>query len=237
MSAAAGAPAPDDAFALWTAVALPAGAVLFRKGDPGDAFYTVVEGEIDIFTEDGVRLERLVAGDHFGELSLLAGGFRHATATCATAVRLRRLDRATFLANIGRDGPLTEMTIQMLGARMTRTSAYLDYVTAWARLVTDGQYEMARTSILADAAARADGNIGSFIRSFVEMVDAIQDRERDLKRQLQDLRIEFDRASHAQEVAQITASDFFQSLQGNAERIRARMRSGKGGEGEDGTGD
>ena len=213
-----------DTFALWTTVELPAGDALFRKGDPGDAFYTVVEGEIDIFTEDGVRLERLVAGDHFGELALLAGGFRHATASCVTAVRLRRLDRATFLANIGRDGPLTDMTIQMLGARMTRTSAYLDYVTAWARLVTDGQYEVARTSILADAAARADGNIGSFIRSFVEMVDAIQDRERDLKRRLQDLQIEFDRASHAREVTQITTSDFFQSLQGNAERIRARMR-------------
>ena len=56
------------------------------------------------------------------------------------------------------------------------------------------------------------------------LVDAIQDRERDLKRRLQDLQIEFDRASHAREVTQITTSDFFQSLQGNAERIRARMR-------------
>lgn len=217
--------AADDAFALWTDVELPAGAAVFHKGDVGDAFYSVVEGEVDIFTEDGVRLERLVAGDHFGELALLAGGFRHATARCATATRLRRLDRATFLDHIGRDGPLTEVTIQMLGARMTRTSAYLDYVTTWARLVTEGQYEIARTSILADAAARADGNIGRFIRSFVQMVDAVQDREHTLMRQLQDLRIEFDRAVHAQEVGKITASDFFQTLQGNAARIRARMHA------------
>lgn len=219
----------DDAFARWTHLALPAGAVLFRKGDPGDAFFSVLDGEIDILTEDGVRLERLVAGDHFGELALLAGGHRHATARCVTAVRLRRLDRATFLSHLGHDGPLTEMTIQMLGARMTRTSAYLDYVTTWARLVTDGQYETARTSMLADAASRADGNIGRFIRSFVEMVDAVQDRERALRRQLQDLRIEFDRARHAQEVGKITGSDFFVALQGNAARIRARMHGAEGG--------
>lgn len=213
----------------WTTIDLPAGAEVFHRGDVGDAFYTVVTGEVDIVAADNVRLERLGPGDAFGELALLGAGTRKATAVCATDTRLRRLERATFLTHVGHDPALTEMTIAMLGTRMQRTSAYLDYVTTWARLVTEGRYDTARGLIQADASTHADGNITGFIQSFVEMLEAVQQREHQLLRDLQELRIEFDRTRREQEVAEITETDFFRSLQQNAERMRRRMK-GAGGE-------
>src|SRR3954447_14094405 len=74
------------------------GEKIFQRGDPGDRLYLVVEGEVEITLpaeRDGnpIVLKRLTAGDHFGELALLDGGARTASASAATAVRLLGLSR------------------------------------------------------------------------------------------------------------------------------------------------
>src|SRR5207237_10737867 len=58
---------------------------IFRRGDPGDALFVVKTGEVEISvqTDSGetLVLEHAKPGDFFGEVSLLDGGARTATAT------------------------------------------------------------------------------------------------------------------------------------------------------------
>ena len=50
-------------------------------------------------------------------------------------------------------------------------------------------------------------------------------RERKLKQQIQQLRIEIDEVKRKQQVSEIIETDFFQDLQDKARRIRRRSRS------------
>lgn len=61
------------------AVAYPAGTVIFKEGDAGDAMYVVKSGEIAIEV-GGKQIETLKAGDILGEMALLANESRSATA-------------------------------------------------------------------------------------------------------------------------------------------------------------
>ena len=48
--------------------------VLFRENDPGDSFYIILAGSVEVFSEKANKyLTTLHAGDFFGELSLLMG--------------------------------------------------------------------------------------------------------------------------------------------------------------------
>ncbi len=58
------------------------GDVIFRKNDYTNSFMTIVEGDVDIETDDG-KLIRLSQGQFFGEMSLLSGRRRAATVRAA----------------------------------------------------------------------------------------------------------------------------------------------------------
>ncbi|MBS1152834.1 MAG: Crp/Fnr family transcriptional regulator [Myxococcaceae bacterium] len=78
-------------------VDLPAGATVFKRGDPGDSIFIVASGEVEIFVLDttGQRIvfETAKAGDFFGELSLLDGDPRSASAVAIQDTRALRIDR------------------------------------------------------------------------------------------------------------------------------------------------
>jgi voltage-gated potassium channel len=70
-----------------------AGAAIVRRGQPGDAMYFVVEGEVEIQIDPPVRLG---AGSFFGEIALVTGAPRSATVTAVRATTLLALDLADF---------------------------------------------------------------------------------------------------------------------------------------------
>ncbi len=79
----------------------PAGTELVRQGEPGDKFYMVRRGEVDIFKEEagGRRLLRTMGvGEFFGERALLTGEPRSATCVARTNVELYSLGKAEFQA-------------------------------------------------------------------------------------------------------------------------------------------
>jgi len=47
------------------------GAVIIRRGEPGDSMYVLMDGEVEVFTEDDEGLLTLGAGCYFGELSFI----------------------------------------------------------------------------------------------------------------------------------------------------------------------
>jgi cAMP-dependent protein kinase regulator len=81
-----------------------AGEVLIRQGEPGDAFYAIGTGQVDV-VRDGSPVTMLGPGDHFGEVALLTDEPRNATVTAHTAMRVFRLDRQGFIDVVARTLP------------------------------------------------------------------------------------------------------------------------------------
>ncbi len=82
-------------------VALEPDEQLFREGDPGDALYVIVEGEVAVIAEGPPRVEtqRLGPGAFIGEVALLTDQPRSSTVVSVTAAELLRIDRVT-LSNV-----------------------------------------------------------------------------------------------------------------------------------------
>jgi two-component system, cell cycle response regulator len=73
--------------------------------------------------------------------------------------------------------------------------------------------------------ARRSDELGQLALVFQEMARQVYARERQLKQQVQQLRIEIDHVRKAREVADITESDYFQQLLGKADELRKRGRA------------
>jgi DNA-binding response OmpR family regulator len=73
--------------------------------------------------------------------------------------------------------------------------------------------------ILTNVALRAD-ELGQLARIFLRMALEIQTREHHLKQQIQELRIEIDEVKKAQQIADITETDYFQELRDKAKALR-----------------
>ena len=75
---------------------VPAGTVVIRQGDPGDLFYAIADGEVEV-VRDGTRVAVLGRGDGFGELALLLDRPRNATVHTLTDSRLYTLSPDEFI--------------------------------------------------------------------------------------------------------------------------------------------
>jgi two-component system, cell cycle response regulator len=101
--------------------------------------------------------------------------------------------------------------------------AYLEHVarlTEAAAAVEAGAFDAA---LLGDVAARSDP-LGRLARVFQAMAREVQAREQRLRQQVQELTIEIDRARGAKQVAEITETEYFRSLQERAKSLRSRSR-------------
>ena len=93
------APAIEGLAASLKPVEIPAGAVLIRQGDPGDAYYVIAAGELDVY-RDGRFLRRCGRGEGVGEIALLRAVLRTATVTGHTAATVYALNREPFLTAV-----------------------------------------------------------------------------------------------------------------------------------------
>ncbi|HEX9693964.1 MAG TPA: cyclic nucleotide-binding domain-containing protein [Actinomycetota bacterium] len=73
------------------------GASVVKKGQEGDSFYVILQGEATVIGPGGTTVNRLQPGDFFGEISLLDGGARTATVTTETPMTMLELKRMEFM--------------------------------------------------------------------------------------------------------------------------------------------
>jgi zinc transporter ZupT len=131
--------------------AAPAGTVLFRKGDPADALYIIARGEVDILDEpdslshEERHIARLDAGQAFGEMALLHGGERTATARAPVDTQLLAMDKSDFDHLIKFDPQLARAVERLSHSRaLSNLSAGGPQAATWAKLATAGLDRLSR---------------------------------------------------------------------------------------------
>jgi NTE family protein/lysophospholipid hydrolase len=102
-------------------VHLSASAVLFRQGDPGEAFYVITSGKLRLSLRqpDGLvtQISDLGPGETVGEMAVLTGQPHPATVNAVEETRLLRLPKAAFdrLAQVHPD-----LITRLIGAMLPR---------------------------------------------------------------------------------------------------------------------
>lgn len=106
-----------------------AGAVLFREGDPGDALYVVVEGNVRVAVLSAGGVEATVAllgpGEFVGDLALLDGRPRSASAIAHRATKTLVVTRDDFRRWLSERPKASFALLESLSLRVRRTDEAL----------------------------------------------------------------------------------------------------------------
>jgi uncharacterized membrane protein len=105
------------------------GEVVFRADQTGGTLYIVQSGQVELSIvdddEEKLVLEMLESGDFFGELSLLDGGSRSATATATQRTDTLVLERHEFLDLMLQKPHMAQDVMVALAKRIRRTDNLL----------------------------------------------------------------------------------------------------------------
>jgi CRP-like cAMP-binding protein len=106
------------------------GEVIFHIGDPGDALFVIVDGEVKISlpseTGDEAILATLRVGDVFGELALLDGAPRSASATAIGATETVVLPRDKFRELIATEAGVRDALLASIAGELRRLTTHVE---------------------------------------------------------------------------------------------------------------
>ena len=97
---------------------LAAGEVLMREGEPGDRYYVVATGSLDV-SQDGRLLRRCGPGEGVGEIALLRRIPRTATVVATEPTEVFALESADFLAAVSGDARSAAAAERVVGERLS----------------------------------------------------------------------------------------------------------------------
>lgn len=120
----------DEILALARVRRFEAEEIIFSKGDRGDSLYAILSGRVSISTvsESGkvIILNVLQPGDVFGEIAVLDGGERTASATALEDSELIRIGRVEFIPLLQRRPLLCVRLMELLCHRLRWTSDIIE---------------------------------------------------------------------------------------------------------------
>ena len=104
--------------------------VLFIQGDPGDALHIINTGSVKIFLPSAEGEEAIIAtlraGDFFGELALLDGEPRSASATAIEATETLTLPRVAFRELLDRHPSLRDAVFASITGQLRRLTRHVE---------------------------------------------------------------------------------------------------------------
>jgi CRP/FNR family transcriptional regulator, cyclic AMP receptor protein len=102
---------------------------IYNVGDPGDSLYIVRRGRVQVFVEDdfgeNIVLGESESGEVFGEISLLDGGPRNATAVAMEPSEVCRLDRECLQELVSSHPHAALDLLTVVGRRLRATDELL----------------------------------------------------------------------------------------------------------------
>jgi hypothetical protein len=101
---------------------VPAGATIFRTGDPSPGVFIIKDGEVAITVGDAIEVVRLHPGELFGESGVPEARPRSATATAMVATTLLVTPAETFLHAFGMDNDRALALVKLLCRRLRNTT-------------------------------------------------------------------------------------------------------------------
>jgi len=106
------------------------GEVIFHLGDPGDALFVIVSGDVKISlpseTGEEAILATLGSGAVFGELALLDGAPRSASATAQTATETVVLPRDRFRELIATEAGVRDALLASIAGELRRLTTHVE---------------------------------------------------------------------------------------------------------------
>ena len=105
---------------------VPAGTTIFRAGEPGDTLFLIQQGAVEISTGEGKQrtvLASLFRGSFFGEISLLDGSSRSATASATKDCVLQALERDAFFSFVRGKPDAAAKILTEMAERLRQTNA------------------------------------------------------------------------------------------------------------------
>jgi CRP/FNR family transcriptional regulator, cyclic AMP receptor protein len=109
------------------------GQTLFRQGDAGTRLYLMAKGQVRLAIASksgrGLSFQIAVAGDPIGEIAILDGGPRSATATALTPVMAYALERSAFQELWSARPDIANAIIAFLCRRLRKASDRLEATT------------------------------------------------------------------------------------------------------------
>ena len=120
---------PPDTIA-WVAEAADetstlSGQTIFEKGSEGDSMYVIADGSVRIHDGDKT-LASLPQGAFFGELSILDGETRSATATAESDCLLLVIRQDSFRRILSKQFDVTDNLLKILARRIREHSTHLE---------------------------------------------------------------------------------------------------------------
>ncbi|MFM9911923.1 MAG: SLC13 family permease [Methylophilaceae bacterium] len=103
-------------------LSLAPNAVLFEKGDAGDAFYIVRSGQAEVYTNGQLEAHKTVllnAGQVFGEMALLTGEVRSTSVRAHTELQLWCMSAERFFALLAKNRKIALAIEQTLSQRLS----------------------------------------------------------------------------------------------------------------------
>jgi ATP-binding cassette subfamily B protein len=117
----------------------PANRFVIHQGDPGDRFYIIVRGRVEVLrSEDGDEPKPIAVlqdGDHFGEIALLRNVPRTASVRTLTPCVMVSLPRGQFANLVGRSTEMRLRLEELLSERMAVLNSNRDATLATCRAI------------------------------------------------------------------------------------------------------
>jgi len=104
--------------------------LIFLQGDPGRHFFTILQGRVRIFLQDArgreVILSLLTDEDFFGEMSLLDGKARSASAQAMAETRVFSIGHDEFYRFLERNSSVALKLLRFLSERLRRADEIIE---------------------------------------------------------------------------------------------------------------
>jgi CRP-like cAMP-binding protein len=213
------------------------GEILICKDDPSDSLFIIRRGWLKVLGEgsggEEIILNHLGPGQIVGEMSVIDKMPRSNTVAALKEAELMEIKYDTILDVLNRHPVLAISLLQEMSGRVRFANAYIQETVQWCQQIAGGNYDFVKAQVeqtqstVVDVTQSDQARAGAFLSSFFKMVEGVQQREDELKQQVQQLIIQIDEAKRQQSVQELTDSNFFADLKATAQKLRQERKDRK----------